>query len=68
MSPKPPPTSRVISTSAIVPTMNDRLAAANVPTDLPSIELIGACIAIRPPAMTVRRSAVSFVTTSRPSS
>ena len=36
-----------------MPTMNDTLAAANVPTDLPSIELIGACRAIRPPAQTV---------------
>ena len=58
----------MISTRAIVPTMNDTLAAANVPTDLPSIELIGACIAISPPAKTVRRSAGSFATTSRPSS
>ena len=40
----------MIAISATVPTANEIEAAANVPTCLPSIELIGACSATQPPA------------------
>src|SRR3954471_826625 len=63
MSPKPPPATRVIATSTARPIANETEAAANVPTDLPSIELIGACIPTRLPATTVAAAASTVLST-----
>src|SRR4051794_9832757 len=63
MSPKPPPATTVIATSTASPIANDTEAAAKVPIDLPSIELIGACIPTRPPATTVAAAARTVLST-----
>src|SRR4051812_37865373 len=63
MSPKPPPATTVISTSTASPIANETEAAAKVPIDLPSTELIGACMPTRPPATTVADAASSVLST-----
>src|SRR5689334_9131837 len=49
----------------IVPTANEIVEAANVPTFLPSPELIGACRATSAPAAAVRRTATHLSTRPR---
>src|SRR4051794_36421097 len=63
MSPKPPPATTVIATSTASPIANETEAAAKVPIDLPSTELIGACIPTSPPATTVAVTASTVLST-----
>src|SRR5438094_5102332 len=63
MSPKPPPATTVMATSTPSPIANETETAAKVPTDLPSIELIGACMPTRPPATTVAVAASTVLST-----
>src|SRR4051812_25493715 len=52
-----------MATSTASPIANETEAAANVPIDLPSTELIGACIPTRPPATTVAAAASTVLST-----
>src|SRR3954470_7220815 len=61
-----PPEATATTNSAAVPTMNEIVAAANVPTAPPSLELIGGCMATSIPAAAERRRAIPFVTGGRP--
>src|SRR5436190_11879820 len=63
MSPKPLPATTVIATRTARPMANDTDAAAKVPIDLPSIELLGACMPTRPPATTVAEAASTVPST-----
>src|SRR3954454_11694597 len=63
MSPKPLPATTVIATRTARPMANDTDAAAKGPVDLPSIELIGACMPTRPPATTVAEAASTVPST-----
>src|SRR3954453_11930782 len=63
MSPKPPPAVTVIATSTASPMAKETDAAAKVPIDFPSTELIGACIPTRPPATTVAVTARTVLST-----
>src|SRR3954469_6820174 len=63
-----PPDAPATTNSATVPTMNEIVAAANVPTAPPSFELIGGCIATSIPAAAERRRAIPLVTRSRAAS
>src|SRR5688500_2614935 len=51
-----------MATRTANPIANETDAAANVPTDFPRVELIGACSATRPPATTVARTGNHFST------
>src|SRR4051812_559004 len=56
-----PPEATATTNSAAVPTMNEIVAAANVPTAPPSFELIGGCMATSIPAQAERRRAMPLV-------
>src|SRR3954447_22243364 len=56
-----PPEATATTNSAAVPTMNEIVAAANVPTAPPSLELIGGCMATSIPAAAERRRAIPLV-------
>src|SRR3954471_891000 len=56
-----PPEASATTNRATVPTMNEIVAAANVPTAPPSFELIGGCMATSIPAAAERRRAIPFV-------
>src|SRR4051794_29646352 len=56
-----PPEASATTNRAAVPTMNEIVAAANVPTAPPSLELIGGCMATSIPAVAERGRAIPLV-------